>query len=105
MKGSEKQIKWATEISDNIIHTMENVIATMKNDPQYNPQNPAHLKGVSDCEAVIKAVQECEYAGDIIDCFKDIRFKGDVYNDFGEIRAVYNVTVPATAGQKKLLMK
>jgi hypothetical protein len=103
MRGSEKQIKWASEISENIIHTMENVIAAIKADPQFDPQ--IHTRNIAECETVIKAVKSCEYAGDIIDCFKDIHFKGDVYEDFGEIRAVYRVTVPTTEGQKKLLMK
>jgi hypothetical protein len=105
MRGSEKQIKWASEISENIIRTMESVIATIKSDPQYDPQNPVHIGNIAGCEAIIKAVKSCEYAGDIIDCFKDIHFKGDIYNDFGEIRAVYRVTVPTSKGQKKLLMK
>jgi hypothetical protein len=105
MRGSEKQLAWAEEVSANVINTLEKAIQAMKNDPQYDPQNITHIQGVESCEMAIRAIQDCEYAGDIIECFGDIHFKNDLWEDYGDIRAVYRSRTPYTEGQRKLLMK
>lgn len=42
-------------------------------------------------------------AGDVISLFKGVNFSGSKEKVFGEIMAVYNVTVPETTGQRKIL--
>jgi hypothetical protein len=98
MRGTEKQLSWATEIQQRVISIVETTIAEAKADPRNDPENPIVQANIKSCEAIIDAVKSCESAGDMIDCFKSVR-------DFGDIISVYRVHVPKNAGQRKLLMK
>lgn len=75
MRGSEKQIKWATEIRDNVIKTYTEAIPILED---LAPNLEAYEKVKQLLTARIELLKdENIHAGDIIDIFKDIRFNGD----------------------------
>lgn len=106
MKGTEKQIKWATEIIetirtilDNTIDGMKPVLATATEDQKKNvEQNIAFLR-----DRIDRMEAEDAYAGDIIDLFRDVKLTGNTDVDFKAWNAVYNVCIPNTDGQRVLL--
>lgn len=103
MLGSEKQIKWATEIRANVVKTFQAVIA------DFAPMADANeivRKNIADIQARIDLLNaENVHAGDIIDLFKSVRFRDDHRKDFEGILSVYRVAAPATAGQRAILMR
>lgn len=94
MRGSEKQISWASEIVENLNKTFE---ATAK--------MPAPDRVRKQLETMQAAINSADYAGDIINLFKDIHFNGDVRHDLSCIMSVYKIAVPMTDGEKKILAK
>lgn len=102
MKGTDKQIAWATKIQANVISSFEQFILDIK-----AFDGPEEIKSVNiaGCKKRIEALNDAEYAGDIIDLFKDIRFTGDNEKDFPKVMAVYKTTCPNTDRQKKILCK
>lgn len=95
MRGTEKQIKWAEEIADRVIGTFERLRAERSED-------------ANECaflDNLIAAVKSADYAGDIIELFKDYKPNGDMNHDAMTLGAIYRVTIPATDGQKKILCK
>lgn len=96
MKGTEKQIVWATEIRTNVIKSLEFIKANARPQPQ-----PGTRTRIDD---MIELLNEDDvYAGDIIDIFKHIRFGEDEVKNGLEVIATYRVTVPHTAGAKRIL--
>lgn len=91
MKGTEKQVKWATEIRSNLVKTFESAIAA---EPQLHNVIKPYIDRLSADDVD---------AGDIIDLFKDIRFRGDLQHDLTSVMSVYHVTVANTAGQRAIL--
>ena len=102
MKGTEKQIAWATDIRANVIASFEKFIEDIK---VFDAPEEIKTANIAGCKERIEALNNAEYAGDIIDLFKDIRFTGDNEKDFPKVMAVYNTTRPNTDGQKKILCK
>lgn len=91
MKGTEKQIKWATEIRSNLIKTFE---AAASAEPQIKDMITPYIERLTSDDV---------HAGDIIDLFSGIRFNGDLQHDVPAIMAVYHVAVANTAGQRAIL--
>ena len=87
MRGSEKQIKWAEEIRANLIKTYSGAKALMTG------------KDADGMDAAIEILNKCEYAGDIIDMYKGIKFTGELYTDISAIMACHR-TAPAAEGAK-----
>lgn len=102
MKGTDKQITWATDIQANVIASFEKFIEDIK---VFDAPEEIKAANIAGCKERIVALNDAEYAGDIIDLFKDIRFTGDNEKDFPKVRAVYITTRPNTDGQKKILCK
>ena len=102
MKGTDKQIAWAIDIQANVIASFEKFIEDIK---AFDAPEEIKAANIADCQERIEALNDAEYAGDIIDLFKDIRFTGDVEKDFPKVVAVYRTTLPNTKGQKKILCK
>ena len=94
MKGSVKQIAWATDILENINKAFEAAEAF--------PASPAHRERLNAMRASINAA---EYAGDIIHLFGHIHFNGDVKHDLPYIVSQFKIVAPTTEGEKKILMK
>lgn len=100
MKGSEKQLKWANDIIRNIRAAWE----VAKNDEKSKAM-PGYAAGVALWEERLDRLENADYAGDIIDLFKDIRFTDDQWHNMCYIISVYNIKRPYTEGQKKILGK
>lgn len=91
MKGTDKQVKWATEICANIIKTFE---TAAESEPQVKNLAKPYIDRLSADDV---------YAGDIIELFKDVRFNGDLQHDLPNVMAVYHVAFANTAGQHAIL--
>ena len=102
MKGSEKQVRWAEEIRNNVVSSFEKFIEDIK---AFDAPEEIKAANIAGCKERIEALNDAEYAGDIIDLFKDIRFAGSNETDFPKVMAIYNTTRPNTDGQKKILCK
>ena len=86
MKGTEKQIIWATEIKDRISSILRDGIVEQK---KTHPENIGNIKGF---ESMLNIVAGFDgYAGEMIDIFSDIRRTGDIRRD------VYNVVMTSRA--------
>ena len=106
MKGTEKQISWATEI----VKTANTILANTLEDtkPMLEAAPDAQKKifeaNMSDLRAKLDRMEDPEtHASDIIDLFKGLRVTDDHNADFGSLIAVYRVATPNTAGQRTLL--
>ena len=102
MKGTDKQIIWATDIQANVIASFEQFILDIQSADVLEEIKAANIAG---CHERIVALNNAEYAGDIIDLFKDIRFTGNVGVDFPKVMAVYRVTKANTPGEKEILRR
>ena len=102
MKGSEKQVRWAEEIKNNVVSSFEKFAEDIK---AFDAPEEIKAANIAGCKERIDALNAAEYAGDIIDLFKDIRFTGSNETDFPKVMAIYNTTRPNTDGQKKILCK
>ena len=92
MKGSEKQINWANEIIERLDSVMDSIIANIPSN--YNDQQKAMMTNV--IEGMRSSIHSADYAGDIIDLFKDVKTPQD-------LMGMWRVTVPNTPGQHKIL--
>lgn len=102
MKGTEKQIAWAEEIRRNVLACFGRAIEYMKN---MDTQEEIKTANIRDFVARVDALTSAEYASDVINLFKDIRFSGDLETDFPKVVSVYRVTIPNTPGEKSILCK
>lgn len=102
MKGTEKQIAWATDIQANVIASFEKFIEDIK---VFDAPEEIKAANIAGCQERIEALTAAEYAGDIIDLFKDIRFTGDSAKDLPKVVAVYRVTKANTPGEKEILRR
>ena len=92
MKGSEKQINWANEIIERLDSVMDSIIANIPSN--YNDQQKAMMASV--IEGMRSNIHSADYAGDIIDLFKDVKTPQD-------LMGMWRVTLPNTPGQHKIL--
>lgn len=99
MRGSAKQIAWAEEIKTNIENTFNGFLA----DAKKHPANPVLDGNINYVNERLNALNAADYAGDIIDLFKGVRFTGDHQKDFMPLISAYRAADPNTAGEKKLL--
>lgn len=102
MKGSEKQIAWANDIVETVTS-----ILTVAREAIETEDAPADLKAsaIQNINTKIDAIRSAEYAADVINLFKGIRKTGNAMADAQNVMAVYNVSVPMSNGEKKILGK
>lgn len=87
MKGSKKQIEWATEIQANVVNTYMAAINYLKSNMPQDGQNTERIRAsINAYREAAEIVMNAECAGDIIERFGDIHFTGDLMEDFAEIR-------------------
>lgn len=94
MKGTEKQVKWASEIRENVIRSLEFVKKNSPSATQAEAQKRIDL--LNDVDV---------YAGDIISLFQDIRFGVNEMENAQSVMVVYNhrTFMPNTPGERHLL--
>lgn len=92
MKGSEKQINWANEIVERLDGVMDEIIANIPD--LYTQEQKAMMTNM--VEGMRSSIHGAEYAGDVIDLFKDVKTAGDLMGAWRTAR-------PSTDGQHKIL--
>lgn len=106
MKGSEKQIKWATDIKINIIAIIDALIADGERcaiNPKYAQMKPQIEEKLSGLRAQKAAIESCEYSWELIDCFEGISANAPMEKRIGAFIARCRVHPPQNETQKKLL--
>lgn len=93
MKGSEKQIAWATEIRSNIIKTFEAAKA------EVDTTTAAQIDNMVD------RLNNAAYAASIINIFRAVRITGNTYEDVANIMACYHIHRPNTPDEHNILGK
>lgn len=100
LTGSEKQISYANQLRQNVINGLREALPEIK---KVAPSKEAASAAEKKINQMVDNLKSASSAGDVIDLFKDVRFSGSKEEVFGKIMAVYNVTVPQTTGQRKIL--
>lgn len=99
MRGSAKQIAWATEIQARVIRTLECCREKMQDDP----------KEVAMFDKLIAGVKSAEYAGDIIDLFADFELSGiDLQHDYRNLINQWRIAArdpDLTPAKKRILSR
>lgn len=98
MKGTDKQVAWAQELRQNVTAILNKTIEDIKG--MNAPESSAN-KLIGEINDKITALNEAEYAGDIIDLFKGIKADSTPQQVF----AVYHTRTAMTEGQKAILCK
>lgn len=102
MRGTEKQVAWATDIIGRVVPVLEQAavdIQGMAGNAEIKAANIARL------EQWITALENAEYSGDVIAIFGSVRLSGNQEQDFMKILSKYRTTYPETQGMKKILCK
>ena len=101
MRGTEKQLAWAAEIQKTVISILRE-----------GAEHASEFVAAEDVEAVkaeayrrITAIENADYAGDIIALFKSVRKTGNYVEDFLNLLFVYRISGSFSAGSKTILCK
>ena len=92
MRGSEKQISWSNEIISRLDGVLDDIVANIP--ARYNDQQKAMMTHM--IEGMRSSIHAAEYAGDVIDLFKDVKTPED-------LMGMWRTTLPETDGQRKIL--
>lgn len=100
MRGSEKQIAWATEILSTIRQIENCMLETL----QEQMDNEKVKQNVRFIQAWVKRIEAAEYAGDVIELFRDVKYTGNAGKDVSALVSVRRTRIPSTDSGKSLLM-
>ena len=84
MRGSEKQIKWAEDIKVNVLAIISDAIAFCESS---NTSNEQKERFIGQMNTLKYNVENVEYAGDLIEVFKDTKHSGDCKQDISDLRS------------------
>lgn len=99
MKGTEKQIAWAQEIKTATLEAIDKLIA----DGQKYKGNPKADALLAKLAAQREALEACEYAGDVIDCLRNVCPTESVERRCQMFAAACKATYGNNPTQKKIL--
>lgn len=102
MRGSDKQIAWASEIISNIVSVLEIAAKDFSIFPGDDAIKAANIAALNDRA---DALRNAEYAGDVIQLFGAVRLTGDQEEDFMRVLSVYRVSTPCSEGERRILRK
>ena len=78
MKGTEKQIAWATEIQVKVVSAIHVMMDGAKAQAAGHPEMADKLsKAMAAYDELLRKVTSCERAGDMIDVFRDVKDGSD----------------------------
>lgn len=99
MRGTEKQIRWAEEIKAATLEAIDALIADGQN---YigNPKADALLVKLA---AQREALEGCEYAGDVINCFMYVKASDPVEERCKMFASACKIKAPENDIQRKML--
>lgn len=92
MKGTEKQINWASEIINRLDGVLDQIVTNI---PDECPQEQKDMMSTF-VEQLRSRIHGADYAGDIIDLFKNVKTTNN-------LMGMWRITRPATPGQHKIL--
>lgn len=101
MKGSEKQITWATEILVTVNAILDDFSGLAKSDPRATPEMLASAD--QRIGTIRSAINNAEYASDIIALFRGVKRTSNTLQNIQTLMSVFKITHPATKGQKEII--
>ena len=101
MTGTDKQIAWAQEIKTATLEAIDKLIA----DGQKYIGNPKADALLNKLASQRDALNTCDYAGDIIECFSGVKSTDTVEVRCGQFAAACRVAVANSLAQRRLLGK
>lgn len=93
MRGSEKQIRWAEEIKVNVLAVISEAITACESSNISDAQKAAF---VSQMNTLKFNVENVEYAGDLIEVFRDVEPTGDYKHDISVLKSALRGDVNKT---------
>lgn len=93
MRGSEKQIRWAEDIKVNVLAIISDAIAFCESS---NTSNEQKERFIGQMNTLKYNVENVEYAGDLIEVFKDTKHSGDCKQDISDLRSALRWDVNKT---------
>ena len=91
MKGSEKQIRWAEDLKENVVKCIDAVVEGNRNAPaQYKEQADAIVTIWENRKTKLLA---CDSASKIIDYFQFFKPTGNINSDVMSVNAIYETTL------------
>ena len=93
MRGSEKQIRWAEEIKVNVLAVISEAITACESSNISDAQKAAF---VGQMNTLKFNVENVEYAGDLIEVFRDVEPTGDYKHDISVLKSALRGDVNKT---------
>lgn len=93
MRGSEKQIKWAEDIKVNVLAVISEAITACESSNISDAQKAAF---VGQMNTLKFNVENVEYAGDLIEVFRDVEPTGDYKHDISVLKSALRGDVNKT---------
>lgn len=93
MRGSEKQIKWAEDIKVNVLAVISEAITACESSNISDAQKAAF---VGQMNTLKLNVENVEYAGDLIEVFRDVEPTGDYKHDISILKSALRGDVNKT---------
>lgn len=93
MRGSEKQIKWAEDIKVNVLAVISEAITACESSSISDTQKAAF---VGQMNTLKFNVENVEYAGDLIEVFRDVEPTGDYKHDISVLKSALRGDVNKT---------
>ena len=93
MRGSEKQIKWAEDIKVNVLAVISEAITACESSNISDAQKAAFVGQMNTLKFNFENV---EYAGDLIEVFRDVEPTGDYKHDISVLKSALRGDVNKT---------
>lgn len=93
MRGSEKQIKWAEDIKVNVLAVISEAITACESSNISDAQKAAFVGQMNTLKFNVFNV---EYAGDLIEVFRDVEPTGDYKHDISVLKSALRGDVNKT---------
>lgn len=93
MRGSEKQIKWAEDIKVNVLAVISEAITACESSSISDAQKAAF---VGQMNTLKFNVENVEYAGDLIEVFRNVEPTGDYKHDISVLKSALRGDVNKT---------
>lgn len=96
MRGSEKQIRWAEEIKVNVLAVISEAITACESSNISDAQKAAFVGQMNTLKFNVENVENVEYAGDLIEVFRDVKPTGDYKHDISVLKSALRGDVNKT---------
>ena len=88
MRGSEKQLKWAMDIKENVMAIIIDAITACENSSISDAQKASFVAQMN----ILKYnVENVDYAGELIDVFANVKHSGDYKADIKALKVAIRI--------------